>query len=175
MQGASPSPSALVIVSTYGSQGKMLRKLYESFHGVHDVIVSNTLTRFRLDVGSLPSRAETDSTVSYRAPLCRDYGCTFQALMARSYTAEADRENGVEGGLVAGNAHEIEDVVIGEENGTVIGGEASASSSGYIRSSSSDSMPELVRGQPHGWHWIDVASASGTHRTGHAVSDDPSG
>jgi len=34
-------------------QGKMLRKLYESFPGVHDVIVSNALTRFRIDVDNL--------------------------------------------------------------------------------------------------------------------------
>jgi hypothetical protein len=155
----------------------MLRKLYETFHGVHDVIVSNTLTRFRIDMGTLPSRADTDSTVSYRAPLCRDFGCTFQALMARSYTAEGDREEVGEGGSVAGNVNEIEDVVIGEVNGTVRGGEdlvASASSSSYIRSSSSDSMPELVRGRPHGRHCADVATTSGAHWTGHVVSDDPS-
>ena len=167
-----------MIVSMYGSQGKMLRKLYESFHGVHDVIVSTTLTRFRIDVANLPSRGETDSSVSYRAPLCRDFGCAFQAFITRSYTTEGDREYGVEGVQVAGNVHEIEDVVIGEANGTVIGGEnllASASSSGYVHSSTSDSMPELVRDRPHNRHWTDVASASGTHRAGHAISDDPSG
>ena len=154
----------------------MLRKLYESFPGVHDVVVSNTLTKFRIDVGNLPSREDSDSAVSYRATLCRDYGCTFQALMARSYAAEGGREDAAEGGSVAGNVHEIEDVAGAEVNGTT--GEtpvASSLSSGYVRSSSSDSMPELVRGEPHHLHCADVASASGTHWTRYAVSDDPSG
>lgn len=156
----------------------MLRKLYESFPGVHDVIVSNTLTRFRIDVANLPSREDTDSAAPYRAPLCRDYGCTFHALMARSYTAEGDREDGAEGGSIVGNANEIEEVAMAEANGTTPNGEnpvASSSSSGYTRSSSSDSMPELVRGGPHGLHSVDVSSAPGTHWTRHALGDDPSG
>lgn len=156
----------------------MLRKLYESFPGVHDVVVSNTLTKFRVDVGNLPSREDADSPVSYRAPLCRDYGCTFHALMARSYTAGGDREDGVDGGSVTGNPHELEDVVMTETNGTVHSGEnpaTSSSPSGYTRSSSSDSMPELVRGGLHCLHCVDVASALGTHWTRHLVSDDPSG
>lgn len=98
--------------------------------------------------------------------------------MARSYTAEGDREDGVEGGSVAGNVHEIDDVVMAEANGTVRGGEnpiASSSSSGYIRSSSSDSMPELVRDRLRSRHCVDVVSASGAHWARHAVSDDPSG
>jgi len=128
----------------------MLRKLYESFPGVHDVIVSNTLTRFQIDVDNLPSWEDTDSAGSYRAPLCRDYGCSFHALMAGNYTAEEDREDGFEVGSVAGNALEIEDVVMTEAGGSSHGGEnlvtSSTSPLGYIRSSSSDSMPELVRG-----------------------------
>ena len=129
----------------------MLRKLYESFPGVHDVIVSNTLTRFQIDVDNLPSWEDTDSAGSYRAPLCRDYGCSFHALMAGNYTAEEDREDGLEVGSVAGNVHEIEDVIMTEANESNHSGEnlvaSSSSSSGYIRSSSSDSMPELVRGE----------------------------
>ena len=125
----------------------MLRKLYESFPGVHDVIVSNTLTRFQIDVDNLPSWEDTDSAGSYRAPLCRDYG--FHAPIAGSYTTEEDREDGFEVGSVAGNVHEIEDVVMAEANGNNHSGEnlivSSLSSSGYILSSSSDSMPELVR------------------------------
>jgi hypothetical protein len=145
-------------------QGKMLRKLYESFPGVHDVIVSNTLTRFRIDVDNLPSWEDTDSAVSYRAPLCRDYGCSFHALIARSYTGEEDTEDGAEGGSVVGNIHEIEDVVMAEANESNHGGEnllAASSSSGYIRSSSSDSMPELVRYTPYGRRCADVASRQG--------------
>ena len=128
----------------------MLRKLYESFPGVHDVIVSNTLTRFRIDVDNLPSWEDTDSAGSYRAPLCRDYGCSFHALMAGSYTAEEDREDGFEGESVAENVHEVEDVVMTEANGSNHGEEnpvTSSSSLAYIRSSSSDSMPELVRSE----------------------------
>ena len=142
----------VTIVLKRSFQGKMLRKLYESFPGVHDVIVSNTLTRFRIDVDNLPSWEDTDSTGSYRAPLCRDYGSSFHALMAGSYTAEEDREDAIEGGSVAGNIHEIEDVVMMEANGTNHDGEnpmVSSSSSGYIRSSSSDSMPELVGDKAH--------------------------
>jgi len=129
-------------------QGKMLRKLYESFTGVHDVIVSNTLTRFRIDVDNLPSWEDSDSTGSYRAPLCRDYGCSFHAPMAGSYTAEEDGEDGIDGGSVAGNVHEIEDVVMAEAGGGYHHEQnpvVSSSSSSYILSSSSDSMPELVR------------------------------
>ena len=126
----------------------MLRKLYESFPGVHDIIVSNTLTRFRIDVGNLPSWEDTDSSASYRAPLCRDYGCSFHTLMAGSYTAEEDRQDEFEAESMTENAHEIEDVVMAEANGSNRSGEnlvTSSSSSGYTRSSSSDSMPELVR------------------------------
>ena len=141
----------VAIVLMRMSQGKMLRKLYETFPGVHDVIVSNTLTRFRIDVDNLPSWEDTDSAGSYRAPLCRDYGCSFHALMAGSYTVEEDREDGFEGESVAGNVHEIADVVMTEANGTNHGGEniaaSSSSSLGYTRPSSSDSMPELVRGE----------------------------
>lgn len=128
------------------SQGKTLRKLYESFPGVHDVIVSTTLTKFRIDVDNLPSWEDTDSAGSYRAPLCRDYGCSIHALMAGSYTTEEEREDRFPGASVAGNARDIEDVVIAEANG---GGEENlvVSSSGYIQSSSSDLMPELVRGE----------------------------
>jgi len=128
----------------------MLRKLYESFPGVHDVIVSNTLTRFQIDVDNLPSWEDTDSAVSYRAPLCRDYVCSLHAPTTGNYTVEEDREVGFEVGSVAGNVHEIEDVVMTEANWSNHGGEnlvISPSSSGYIRSSSSDSMPELVRGR----------------------------
>ena len=133
------------------SQGKMLRKLYESFPGVHDVIVSSALTRFRIDVDNLPSWEDTDSAGSYRAPLCRDYGCSFHALMAGSYTAEEDREeNG--GGMVTGNVRELEDTVMTEANGNGHDEDdsmTSSSSSGYMRSLLSDSMPELVRSQAH--------------------------
>ena len=129
-------------------QGKMLRKLYESFPGVHDVIVSSALTRFRIDVDSLPSWEDTDSAGSYRAPLCRDYGCSFHALMAGSYTADEDGEDENEGGTVTGNVHEIDDAVTMEANGNHHGDPVtSSSSSGYMRSLLSDSMPELVRGQ----------------------------
>lgn len=152
----------------------MLRKLYESFPGVHDVIVANTLTRFLIDVDNLPPWEDTDSAISYRAPLCRDYGCAFHALTARSYTVEEDREVVAEGGLIAGNVNEIEDVVMEEANEISHGG-VSSLSSGYIRSSSSDSMPELVRDRPYVRRRADVASASGTHWTRHAISDDPSG
>jgi hypothetical protein len=96
-------------------------------------------------VDSLPSWEDTDSASSYRAPLCRDYGCSFHALIAGRYVAEG-REGAGEDGLATANLHEIEDVVMAEANG----GEnhaASSLSSGYIRSSSSDSMPELVRGE----------------------------
>jgi len=127
----------------------MLRKLYESFPGVHDVIVSSALTRFRIDVDNLPSWEDTDSAGSYRAPLCRDFGCSFHALMAGSYTAEEDREDETEGGTVTGNVHEIEDAVMAEANGNGHGGGdpmTPSSSSGYMRSLLSDSMPELVRG-----------------------------
>jgi len=137
----------MVIVLKRGLQGKMLRKLYESFPGVHDVIVSNTLTRFRIDVDNLPSWEDNDSAGSYRAPLCRDYGCSLHALMAGSYTAE---EDAIGGESVAGNIHEIEDVIMAEANGSDHDEEnpvASSLSSGYIRSSLSDSMPELVRGE----------------------------
>ena len=123
-----------------------MRKLYESFPGVHDVIVSSVLTRFRIDVDNLPSWEDTDSASSYRAPLCRDYGCSFHAPAVGGYVAEEGREGASEGGLAAANLHEIEDVVMAEANG----GEnhaASSLSSGYIWSSSSDSMPELVRGE----------------------------
>lgn len=136
-------PLGVVIILMHGRQGKMLRKLYESFLGVHDVIVSNTLTRFRIDVVNLPSWEGANSTVPYRAPLCRDFGCTLHALVARSYTAEGEREDGVEGGSVAGNVQEVEDMA--EANGTVRDGENTVVSSSYTRSSSSDSMPELVR------------------------------
>ena len=127
----------------------MLRKLYESFPGVHDIIVSNTLARFRIDVGNLPSWEDTDSAASYRAPLCRDYGSSFHTFIAGSYTAEADREDGFEAGSVTGSAHEIEDVVMAEANASNHGGENLVNSSAYTRSSSSDSMPELVRGEAH--------------------------
>ena len=123
----------------------MLRKLYESFPGVHDVIVSNTLTRFQIDVDNLPSWEDTDSAGSYRAPLCRDYGCSFHALMAGNYTAEEDREDRFEVGSVAGNVLEIEDVVMTEASAS--NHLVTSSPLGYIRSSSSDSMPELVRGE----------------------------
>jgi hypothetical protein len=129
-------------------QGKMLRKLYESFPGVHDVIVSSVLTRFQIDVDSLPSWEDTGSAGSYRAPLCRDYGCSPHAFMVGSYTIEGGREDGNDGGSAAGNVHEIEEVVMAEADGSNRGGENSvASSSSYVRSSSSDSMPELVRGE----------------------------
>jgi len=143
------SPGALTILNRV-LQGKILSKLYESFPGVHDVIVANTLARFRIDVDNLPSWEDTDSASSYRAPLCRDYGCSIHALMAGSYTTEGDREDGFEGGSVVGNVHEIEDVVMLEESASNHGGEnlvvSSSSSSGYIQPSSTDSMPELVRG-----------------------------
>jgi len=138
----------VVIVLKCRLQGKMLRKLYESFPGVHDVIVSSALTRFRIDADNLPSWEDTDSACSYRAPLCRDYGCSFHALMAGSYTAEEDREGENEGGTVTGNIHEIEDAVMAEANGNGHGEDdpmVSSSSSGYMRSLLSDSMPELVR------------------------------
>jgi len=145
MQGMCFLTLGVVIVLKRRLQGKMLRKLYESFPGVHDVIVSNALTKFRIDVDSLPSWEDTDSAGPYRAPLCRDYGCSFHALVAGSYTAEEDRE----GGTVNGNVHEIEDVVMTEANGNNHGEEdpGTPSSSGYMRSLLSDSMPELVCGQ----------------------------
>jgi len=145
-----PSPTLrMAIVLKCRLQGKMLRKLYESFPGVHDVIVSNTLTRFRIDVDNLPSWEDNDSTGSYRASLCRDYGCSLHALMAGSYAAEEDL---IGGESVVGNIHEIEDVIMAEANGSDHDREnpvASSSSSGCIRSSLSDSMPELVRGEAH--------------------------
>lgn len=150
MQGASFLALGVVIVIIGALQGKMLRKLYESFPGVHDVIVSNALTRFRIDMDNLPSWEDTDSAGSYRAPLCRDYGGSSHPFVSGSYAAGEDREDGFEGGSVAGNVHEIEDVVMGEVNGSNHSGEnpvASSLSSGYIRSSSSDSMPELVRSE----------------------------
>lgn len=124
----------------------MLRKLYESFPGVHDVIVSNALTRFQIDVDNLPSWEDTDSASSYRAPLCRDYGCSFHALMAGSYSAEEGPLDGDEGESLTENVREIEDVIMeeadDEENPAL-----SSSSSGYMRSLLSDPMPELVRGE----------------------------
>lgn len=130
-----------------GCKGKMLRKLYESFPGVHDVIIPSTLTKFLIDVDNLPSWEDTDSAVSYRAPLCRDYGCTFNPHMARNYAAEL-REDGAEDGSIVENDNEIEDVVMTEANESNHDGEnliTSSSPSGYIQSSSSDSMPELGR------------------------------
>lgn len=156
----------------------MLRKLYESFPGVHDVIIPNTLTKFLIDVDNLPSWEDTDSAVSYRAPLCRDYGCTFNPLLARNYAVEL-REDGAEDGSIVENDDEVEDVVMTEANESNHGGEnlvPSSSPSGYIQSSSSDSMPELVRGQLVPMSGAaDVASVSGTNWTGYVISDDPSG
>ena len=132
-----------VVMLNRRSKGKMLRKLYESFPGVHDVIVSNALTRFRIDVDDLPSWEGDDSAGSYRAPLCRDYGCSFHALMAGSYTTEDD----IEDLSVVVNVHEIDDVAMAEANGIGHSEEdpvTPSSSSGYVRSSWSDSMPELV-------------------------------
>ena len=113
------------------------------------MIVTNALTKFRIDVDDLPSWEDTDFASSYRAPLCRDYGCSFHALMAGNYTAEGDRDNVSEVGSTAGNAHEIEDVVMAEANGSNHSGAnpmASSHSSGYLRPSSIDAMPELVGG-----------------------------
>ena len=119
----------------------MLRKLYESFPGVHDAIVSTALTRFRIDVDDLPSWEDTDSAVSYRAPLCRDYKCSFHALVARVHTGE----QGNDSGSTAGN---VEDVVMEEANEVSHDGEnlvTSTLSSAYARSPLNDSKPELVR------------------------------
>lgn len=156
----------------------MLRKLYETFPGVHDVIISNTLTRFRIDVDSLPSWEDTDSAVSYRAPLCRDYGCPFHTLMMRGHTADEDRENGVNGGSGTGSVRQAGGVVMAETNEINYGVENSVASfptSGYNRSSSSDSMPELVCCRGDSQSRADVVSAAGTYWTGHVVSHDPSG
>ena len=150
MQGMSFLTLRATIVLKPRLQGKMLRKLYESFPGVHDVIVSNALTRFRIDADNLPSWEDTDSAGSYRAPLCRDYGCSFRALVAGSYAAEEDREDGNEGGAGTVNVHEIEDVAMEEVDGNNHGEEDSmtpSSSSGYMRSLASDPTPELVRSQ----------------------------
>jgi len=68
--------------------------------------------------------------------------------MAGSYTTED--ENG--GGMSTGNIHEIEDAVMAEANGNGHDEDdlvTPSSSSGYIRSPLSDSMPELVRSQAH--------------------------
>lgn len=127
----------------------MLGKLYDSFPGVHDVIVASALTRFRIDVDNLPSWEDTDSASSYRAPLCRDYGCSFHVLMAGNYTTGEDRDDVNERGSTVGNAPEIEDVVMAEASGNNHSGTnpmTSTQSSGYLRPSSIDSMPELVGG-----------------------------
>ena len=130
----------------------MLRKLYETFPGVHDVIVSSALTRFRIDVDNLPSWEDTDSASSFRAPLCRDYGCSLHALVAGNYMVEEDREDVNEGVSATGDVHEIEDVVMAEVDGSNHGGANPTAPSGYMRPSSSDLMPELVGGEARVWN-----------------------
>jgi hypothetical protein len=51
----------------------MLRKLYDSFSGLHDVVVNTVLQRYRLEVDDLPHFEDEDACRLYRAPLCREY------------------------------------------------------------------------------------------------------
>lgn len=51
----------------------MLRKLYDNFPTLHDVIVNTVIRRYRLDVDKLPPSEDQEACRLYRAPLCREF------------------------------------------------------------------------------------------------------
>ena len=76
-------------------KGKMLRRLYDTTRGLHDVIVNAVLQRFRLDIDDLPSWEDEDACHSYSAPLCRDF--TDSALSDNRVDEVPDENSGEAG------------------------------------------------------------------------------
>jgi hypothetical protein len=111
----------------------MLRKLYETTRGLHDVIVNAVIQRYRVDIGNLPPSEDEEACHSYCAPLCRDF---IETASAESRVDEApDNNNGD-----AGEVHE-DGMFVDEDRNPEIIEQAQPPKS----TPSHDPTPELVR------------------------------
>lgn len=109
-------------------QGKMVRKLYDNFPSLHDVIVNTVIRRYRLDVDKLPPSEDEEACRIYRAPLCRE----FNDLATDEETSDA--VIGPNAAEVAGN-EEVDDMSVDED---------STSGPAPLSSAPRDAMPELA-------------------------------